>query len=83
LAPMVNVALPDKWFVTFYPDTDIRINYGDPVTGQTGRLFLPFDFMVGRNLTNNVTTSIEVGVPIVKDYPVYDIKTVLRFNMKF
>jgi hypothetical protein len=83
LAPMVNVALPDKWFVTFYPDTDIRINYGDPVTGQTGRLFLPFDFMVGRTLTDNVITSIEVGVPIVKDYPVYDIKTVLRFNMKF
>ena len=83
LAPMVNVALPDKWFVTFYPDPDIRINFGDPVTGQTGRLFLPFDFMVGRTLTNNVITSIEVGVPIVKDYPVYDIKTVLRFNMKF
>jgi hypothetical protein len=83
LAPMVNVALPDKWFVTFYPDPDIRINFGDPVTGQTGRLFLPFDFLVGRTLTNNVITSIEVGVPIVKDYPVYDIKTVLRFNMKF
>jgi hypothetical protein len=83
LAPMVNVALPDKWFVTFYPDPDIRINFGDPVTGQTGRLFLPFDFLVGRTLTNNVIASIEVGVPIVKDYPVYDIKTVLRFNMKF
>ena len=39
LAPTVNLSLPDHWFVTFYPSADIRINYGDPVTGQTGRLF--------------------------------------------
>ena len=83
LAPMLNIALPDRWFVTFYPDTDIRINYGDPVTGQTGRLFLPADFMVGRAITKDITMSLEIGVPIVKDYPVYDFKTTTRFNMKF
>ena len=45
IAPTLNIVLPDHWFVTFYPDPDIRINYGDPITGQTGRLFLPMDFL--------------------------------------
>jgi hypothetical protein len=70
LAPTLNINLPDRWFVTFYPSPEIRINYGDPVTGQTGRLFLPMDFMFGRELTKNLIVSLEIGVPIVKDYPV-------------
>ena len=83
LAPTLNIVLPEHWFVTFYPVPDIRINYGDPVTGQTGRLFLPMDFLIGRNLTKNVIISLEIGVPIIKDYPVYDFKTVTRLNVKF
>jgi hypothetical protein len=83
LWPMLNIGLPDQWFVTLYPSADIRVNYGDPVTGQTGRLFLPFDFSVGRSLTKNFTISLEFGVPIIKDYPVYDFKTTTRINMKF
>jgi hypothetical protein len=83
LWPMLNIGLPDQWFVTLYPSADIRVNYGDPVTGQTGRLFLPFDFSVGRSLTKNFTISVEFGVPIIKDYPVYDFKTTTRINMKF
>lgn len=82
-APTLNIALPGHWFLTFYPNPDIRINYGDPVTGQTGRLFLPLDLLVGRDLTKNVTMSLEVGVPLIKDYPVYDFKTVTRLNIKF
>jgi hypothetical protein len=83
LWPMLNISLPDHWFFTLYPSADIRVNYGDPVTGQTGRLFLPFDFGVGRSLGKNFTVSLEFGVPIVKDYPVYDFKTTTRLNMKF
>jgi hypothetical protein len=83
LDPMLNISLPDRWFFMLYPSADIRVNYGDPITGQTGRLFLPFDFSVGRTLTKNFTVSLEVGVPIVKDYPVYDFKTTTRLNMKF
>jgi hypothetical protein len=83
LAPMFNVALPNKWFVTLYPSTDIRINYGDPITGQTGRLFLPMDFMVGRTMSKDVTVSLEIGVPMIKNYPVYDFKTTARLNVKF
>ena len=83
LWPMLNISLPDHWFFVLYPSADIRVNYGDPVTGQTGRLFLPFDFSVGRSLSKNFTVSLEIGVPIVKDYPVYDFKTTTRLNMKF
>ena len=83
LWPMLNIGLPDHWFFILYPSADIRVNYGDPVTGQTSRLFLPFDFSVGRSLTKNFTVSLEVGIPIIKDYPVYDFKTTTRLNMKF
>jgi hypothetical protein len=83
LAPMLNVNLPERWFFTLYPNTEIRINYGDPVPGQTGRLFLPVDFMVGRNILKDVTLSLELSVPVIKDYPVYNFRTVTRINMKF
>jgi len=79
--PALNIGLPDRWFVTFYPSQDIRINFGDPVTGQTGRLFLPLDVRLGKKLSDNVTTSLEVGVPIIKNYPVYDFKSQFRLNV--
>jgi hypothetical protein len=82
-APALNIGLPDRWFITFYPSADIRINLGDPVTGQTGRLFLPFDARVGRKLSDNAAPSFELGVPIIKDYPVYNIKTQVRFNLTY
>ena len=80
-APTFNIGLPDRWFLTFYPSPDIRINYGDPITGQTGRLFLPFDVRVGRQLSNNVALSFELGVPIIRDYPVYNFKGQFRLNV--
>ena len=79
--PALNIGLPDRWFVTFYPSQDIRINFGDPVAGQTGRLFLPFDARVGKKLSDNVTSSLEIGVPIIRDYPVYDFKGQFRLNV--
>jgi hypothetical protein len=80
-APTLNIGLPDRWFVTFYPSTDIRINYGDPITGQTGRWFVPFDIRVGKKLSETIALSLELGVPIVKDYPVYDFKAQARLNV--
>jgi hypothetical protein len=82
-APTFNLGLPDGWFVTFYPSPDIRVNFGDSVTGQTGRLFLPFDIMVGRKLTSAWVASLEVSVPIINDYPVYNFKTEARFNLSY
>jgi hypothetical protein len=74
ITPTLNLDLPNRWFFTFYPNPDIRVNFGDPVAGQTGRLFLPFDAMVGRVLKNGWVASLEGSVPIIKDYPVYDYK---------
>jgi hypothetical protein len=82
-APTLNIGLPDRWFLSFYPSPDIRFNYGDPITGQTGRLFLPFDVRVGRQLSNNIALSFELGVPIIKDYPVYNLKTQVRLNITY
>jgi len=83
IAPTLNIGLPDHWFVTFYPSNDIRINYGDPVPGQTGRLFLPFDAAVGRKVTDSLTVTLEFSVPLIKDYPVYNFKSELRISAQF
>jgi hypothetical protein len=82
-APTLNINLPERWFVTFFPSTDIRINYGDPITGQTGRWFVPFDFRFGKKFTDNIALSLEFGVPIIRDYPVYNFKTQLRLNVTY
>jgi hypothetical protein len=82
-APTFNLGLPDHWFITFFPSPDIRINLGDPITGQTGRLFLPFDVRIGRQLSKNVALSFELGVPVIRDYPVYNLKTQVRLNLTY
>ena len=41
IAPTFNINLPHNLFFTLYPSPDIRLNYGTPVWGQTGRLFVP------------------------------------------
>jgi hypothetical protein len=82
-APTFNLGLPNRWFITFYPSADIRINLGDPITGQTGRLFLPFDVRFGRKLSDNIVLSLEIGVPIIKDYPLYNFKTQVRLNVTY
>ncbi len=82
-APMINLSLPDHFFFTLYPNPDIRWNFGPAVTGQTGRLFLPFDARIGRKFSKTLTVSLEVGVPIVKQYPVYDFTSQLRVNINF
>src|SRR5262249_45351920 len=74
LVPLVNVALPDGWFVNLSPSSDIRYNFATKRPGDAGRLFLPFNFMVGKLLTRSIVASLEMGVPIVHDYEVYDFK---------
>ena len=81
--PTLNLDLGNRWFFTFYPNPDIRVNFGDPVARQTGRLFLPFDGMVGRVLKSGWVASLEVGVPIIKDYPFYDFKTEGRVHFTY
>jgi hypothetical protein len=83
IAPTLNIGLQDHWFVNFYPSNDIRINFGNPISGQTGRLFLPLDVSVGRKIADSWIISLELGVPVVDDYPVYKFKTELRIVKQF
>ncbi len=79
----MNIGLPDRWFFTFYPSADIQMNYGDKVKDQTGKLFLPFDAWIGRKVTENLIITLEVGVPIIKDYPVYNYKVQTYVSLVF
>jgi len=83
IAPTWSIGLPNRWFVLLYPSYDIRINYGKPVSGQTGRLFLPFDGALGRKMTDNISLLLEVGAPMITNYPVYKWKTEFRVSAKF
>jgi hypothetical protein len=82
-APTVNFGLPRRWFLTLYPSADIRWNFGDPITGQTGRLFLPIDAKIGRKLADNISVSFEGGAPIIQDYPVYKFKAIFNFTASY
>ncbi|SBW10456.1 conserved exported hypothetical protein [uncultured delta proteobacterium] len=83
LAPMVNIPLPDQWFVNLFPSTDIRCNLGDKRPGDSGRWFVPANVLVGKMLTRDIVTSVEVGVPIIQDYHVYDFKVEARIGFFF
>ena len=83
IAPTLNINLPHNLFFTLYPSPDIRLNYGAQVQNQTGRLFLPLNFIVGWKLTEHIVISAEFGIPIIKDFPVYTFKTQLRLGYLF
>jgi len=83
ISPQLNLGLSESWFITLYPSFDVRINYGPAVPGQTGSLFLPFDVAVGREIYKGLLLSLEVSVPIIRDFPVYDFKTELRMVARF
>jgi hypothetical protein len=83
IAPTLNINLPYNLFFTLYPSPDIRLNYGAPVWNQTGRLFLPLNFMVGWKPSEHTVISAEFGIPIIKDFPVYAFKTQLRVGYLF
>jgi hypothetical protein len=83
IAPTVSLGLPNRWFVLLYPSFDIRINFGDPISGQVGRLFLPIDAAVGRKLSDNFVMTLEVSVPVIKNFPVYELKAELKVSATF
>ena len=77
IAPSLNINLPHNLFFTLFPSPDIRLNYGTPVHNQTGRLFLPLNFMVGWKPTEHTVISAEFDIPIIMDFPVYTLKILL------
>jgi hypothetical protein len=77
-SPTLSVALPDRWFVTVNPSQDFAVN----LLGGA-KWFIPADFAVGRNLSDRATASLEVSVPIVRQYVLYDLKIEARFAFSF
>ena len=62
---------------------DIRLNYGTAVWGQTGRLFLPLNFLIGWKPTENTVISVEFGIQIIKEFPAYTFKIQVRIGYLF
>ena len=68
IQPKLNVALPDDWFATAFASENIQINYGDD-----GKVFVPFDLMVGRKLFDKLVASLEYSQQLIhgKDFEPY------------
>ncbi len=82
-APVVNIPLPNHWFITLFPTPDIRYNMGDVRSIDSGRWFVPADVMVGKMFGRNVVATLEASVPIINDYKVYDFKCEARVGYFF
>lgn len=63
IQPKLNITLPGDWFVTAYASENIQINYGDG-----GKLFVPFDLMVGKKLFDTLVASIEYSHALFHDH---------------
>ena len=72
------IALPRDWFVTLFPSQDVAVNFLDG-----GNWFFPFDFLIGKNLSRRVVTSLEISVPIVKQYGSCNFKLEARMSYFF
>jgi hypothetical protein len=77
LEPEFNINLPKLWFITFYPTPDIRYNF------ENHKWSIPFDAMLGKMLTRKIVCSVEVMVPVVKDYHLYDFCSEARIGFFF
>jgi hypothetical protein len=82
LSPQLKMFVGRGWFVELFPSADIRMNFGEKASGQTGRLFLPLDGEVGYNIGDSRVVSVEVSAPVVRDYPLYRLKIEARFSVR-
>jgi len=72
LQPTLQWAPTPTVFFELFPAGDIVVNFTD--SAHRGRFFLPFDALAGILLAPHVVTTLEMGVPLVKNYPLYDFK---------
>lgn len=66
LFPIVKVALPNKWSLSFYPENAISYN------AVTHKWFVPIDLMLGKWLTKTVEFGIGGAYALVKDDPQFN-----------
>lgn len=77
-SPTLNIALPRRWYLTLYPSQDIVLdNIGDH------RWFIPADFLIGHHLSDRVVASLEISIPIIKEFTLYDFKLEGRIGFSF
>ena len=48
-----------------------------------GKWFFPFDFLIGKRLSSRMVVTLETGVPIVKNYNLYEFALRTRFSFTF
>lgn len=82
-APSLNLTMTEGWFLNFYPSSDIRYNFEAQRPGDSGKWFIPFDFLVGRKWTPTNVWTFEVSLPVVQQYQVYDFKIEANFYFLF
>ena len=75
--------MPHNAFINLFPSSDIRYNAGNKRAGDKGRWFVPANVLLGKMVRKNMVASVEVGVPIIKDYRVYDFKSEFRIGIFF
>lgn len=74
--PALNVNLPGGWYLSSFPD--IRINWKDDA-----KVFVPLNLEVGKFVGRDVLTSVQVDVPVVNDYDLYEWQVELRVGFYF
>ena len=78
LQPYLNISTKDwGWpidFITFYETQEIKLNFEDGTTKESGDWFIPFEMEVGKMLAPGVVGSIDFGFPIYKSdgFDAYD-----------
>lgn len=77
-SPTLNIALPDRWYITLYPSQDIVLNN---IGGHNW--FVPADFLIGRHLNQRIVTGLEISIPIIKEFTLYDFKLEARLSYSF
>ena len=78
MSPSLNVGLPDNWYVTLFPSTDLRYNF------IRREWFVPFDFEMGKQWSDSLVTGLEVAAPLFDTpHPVYKFKIEGHIGFRF
>lgn len=76
VSPTFNIPLRDRWYLTLFPSQDIVLNCVD---GH--RWFVPADFLIGRKISDKIVASVEVSLPMVMEFTLYDFKLEARLSI--
>jgi hypothetical protein len=78
MGPMFNLDFPGRCFLTLYPSQDIVLN---TIGGR--KWFVPADFMIGQKINKNTIVAIEISIPIIREFTLYDFKLEARITHSF